>query len=112
MEKRIRLKISYDGTAYHGWQIQDGMVTVEGVLAEAIGEAVGKPVEVIGASRTDAGVHALGNIAFPDPRKVTGPAFHLGKYARTGGTQTQRAFQRKLSTVFPVFLINNAFHNS
>ena len=66
MEKRIRLKISYDGTAYHGWQIQDGMVTVEGVLAEAIGEAVGKPVEVIGASRTDAGVHALGNIAVFD----------------------------------------------
>ena len=66
MEKRIRLKISYDGTAYHGWQIQDGMVTVEGVLAEAVSEAVGKPVEVIGASRTDAGVHALGNIAVFD----------------------------------------------
>ena len=66
MEKRIRLKISYDGTAYHGWQIQDGMVTVEGVLTEAVSEAVGKPVEVIGASRTDAGVHALGNIAVFD----------------------------------------------
>ena len=66
MEKRIRLKISYDGTAYHGWQIQDGTVTVEGVLTDAVSEAVGKPVEVIGASRTDAGVHALGNVAVFD----------------------------------------------
>ena len=66
MEKRIRLKISYDGTAYHGWQIQDGAVTVEGVLTEAVREAVGSPVEVIGASRTDAGVHALGNVAVFD----------------------------------------------
>ncbi|MCR5618660.1 MAG: tRNA pseudouridine(38-40) synthase TruA [Lachnospiraceae bacterium] len=66
MEKRIRLKISYDGTAYHGWQIQDGMVTVEGVLTEAVSEAVGSTVEVIGASRTDAGVHALGNVAVFD----------------------------------------------
>ena len=66
MEKRIRLKISYDGTAYHGWQIQDGAVTVEGVLSEAVSEAVGRPVEIIGASRTDAGVHALGNIAVFD----------------------------------------------
>ena len=66
MEKRIRLKISYDGTAYHGWQIQDDMITVEGVLTEAVREAVGSPVEVIGASRTDAGVHALGNVAVFD----------------------------------------------
>ena len=66
MEKRIRLKISYDGTSYHGWQIQDGAVTVEGVLTEAVREAVGSPVEVIGASRTDAGVHALGNVAVFD----------------------------------------------
>ena len=66
MEKRIRLKISYDGTAYHGWQIQDGAVTVEGVLTEAVSEAVGSPVELIGASRTDAGVHALGNVAVFD----------------------------------------------
>ncbi|MBP5701993.1 MAG: tRNA pseudouridine(38-40) synthase TruA [Lachnospiraceae bacterium] len=66
MEKKIRLKISYDGTAYHGWQIQDGAVTVEGVLTEAVSEAVGSPVELIGASRTDAGVHALGNVAVFD----------------------------------------------
>ena len=66
MSKRIRIKISYDGTAYHGWQIQDGMTTVEGVLTEAVREAVGEDVEIIGASRTDSGVHAFGNVAVFD----------------------------------------------
>ncbi|MCR4791976.1 MAG: tRNA pseudouridine(38-40) synthase TruA [Lachnospiraceae bacterium] len=66
MSKRVRLKISYDGTSYHGWQIQEGVVTVEGVLTEAIREATGEDITVIGASRTDAGVHAMGNIAVFD----------------------------------------------
>jgi tRNA pseudouridine38-40 synthase len=66
MSKRIRLKISYDGTAYHGWQIQAGMTTVEGVLTDAVREAVGEDVEIIGASRTDSGVHSLGNVAVFD----------------------------------------------
>lgn len=66
MSKRVRLKISYDGSAYHGWQIQEGQTTVEGVLTEAVREATGEENEIIGASRTDAGVHALGNIAVFD----------------------------------------------
>jgi tRNA pseudouridine38-40 synthase len=66
MSKRVRLKIAYDGTAYHGWQIQEGQTTVEGVLTAAVREATGKQPEIIGASRTDAGVHALGNIAVFD----------------------------------------------
>ena len=66
MTRRVRLKISYDGTAYHGWQIQDGQLTVEGVLRDAVSEAVGAETELIGASRTDSGVHALGNIAVFD----------------------------------------------
>ena len=61
--KRIMLTISYDGTAYSGWQIQSGRETIEGVLNRCIFELTGERVEVIGASRTDAGVHALGNIA-------------------------------------------------
>ena len=64
--RRVRLKISYDGTAYHGWQIQDGQITVEGVLRQAVSEAVGKETELIGASRTDSGVHSMGNIAVFD----------------------------------------------
>ena len=66
MSKRIRLKIAYDGSAYHGYQIQDGQVTVEGVLTEAVREATSEDTDLIGASRTDAGVHALGNIVVFD----------------------------------------------
>ena len=64
--KRVRLKIAYDGTAYHGWQIQEGQTTVEEVLRAAVSEAVGRETELIGASRTDSGVHAMGNIAVFD----------------------------------------------
>lgn len=64
--KRIRLTVAYDGTGYHGWQIQDNAVTVEEVLAKALFALLGKSVELIGASRTDAGVHALGNVAVFD----------------------------------------------
>lgn len=64
--KRVMLTVSYDGTAYCGWQVQQGKVTIEGVLNRCISELTGETVEVIGASRTDSGVHALGNIAVFD----------------------------------------------
>lgn len=60
------LIVAYDGTAYCGWQLQPGKETIEGVLNRCLGELTGEPIEVIGASRTDAGVHALGNIAVFD----------------------------------------------
>lgn len=59
--KRIRLKIAYDGTNYCGWQIQPNEVTVEGVINQTLSELLDEDVEVIGASRTDSGVHADGN---------------------------------------------------
>ncbi|MCH5252223.1 MAG: tRNA pseudouridine(38-40) synthase TruA [Lachnospiraceae bacterium] len=64
--KRIRLTIAYDGTAYHGWQIQENALTVEEVLSRSLSTLLQEPVELIGASRTDAGVHALGNVAVFD----------------------------------------------
>ena len=60
------LTVAYDGTAYCGWQVQPGKETIEGVLNRCISELTGEAVEVIGASRTDSGVHALGNIAVFD----------------------------------------------
>jgi len=66
MSKRIMLTVSYDGTRYHGWQIQDGQVTVESVLNEELSRLLGENIEIIGASRTDAGVHAMGNVAVFD----------------------------------------------
>lgn len=64
--KRIRLFVAYDGTAYHGWQIQKNAVTIESELNRAISDLVGSDVMVIGASRTDAGVHSMGNVAVFD----------------------------------------------
>ena len=66
MTKRVRLRVAYDGTAYHGWQLQPGAVTIEQVLNETLTELLGEPIQVIGASRTDSGVHARGNVAVFD----------------------------------------------
>lgn len=65
-KKRVRLTVAYDGTNYHGWQLQDNGITIESELNRCLTELLGEPVQVTGASRTDAGVHALGNIAVFD----------------------------------------------
>ncbi len=64
--KRVMLKVAYDGTNYHGWQIQPNVVTIESVLNETLSALFQEEIKVIGASRTDTGVHALGNIAVFD----------------------------------------------
>lgn len=64
--KRVMLKVAYDGTNYHGWQIQPNVVTIESVLNETLSELFREEIKVIGASRTDTGVHSLGNIAVFD----------------------------------------------
>ncbi len=64
--KRVLLEVAYDGTNYHGWQLQPGADTIESVLNERLTELLGEPIQVIGASRTDSGVHALGNVAVFD----------------------------------------------
>lgn len=64
--KRVMLKVAYDGTNYHGWQIQPNVITIESVLNEALSGLFHEEIKVIGASRTDTGVHALGNVAVFD----------------------------------------------
>ncbi len=64
--RRIMLRVAYDGTAYHGWQLQPSDVTVESMLNQNLSDLTGEEIRVIGASRTDAGVHALGNVAVFD----------------------------------------------
>lgn len=66
MTRRILLRVAYDGTNYHGWQLQPNAATIEGELNRALCVLTGEKIVVTGASRTDAGVHALGNVAVFD----------------------------------------------
>jgi tRNA pseudouridine38-40 synthase len=61
--RNIKLIVQYDGSKYHGWQIQPGKRTIQGELVEALSNLVGVRTRVHGASRTDAGVSALGQVA-------------------------------------------------
>ena len=64
--KRIGIVVAYDGTNYSGWQIQPNAVTIQGILNETLSRLMGEEIQVMGASRTDSGVHALGNVAVFD----------------------------------------------
>ena len=63
---RVRLTISYDGTNYCGWQIQKNGITVEEIINRELTDLLKEDIAVIGASRTDSGVHAMANIAVFD----------------------------------------------
>jgi tRNA pseudouridine38-40 synthase len=84
MRRNIRLTIEYDGTRYAGWQIQEKDATVQGEIRDAIFRVTGEQVNLTGAGRTDAGVHALGQVANFETEHTLEPArfvdainFHL-----------------------------------
>ena len=66
MTRRVRLDIQYVGTSYAGWQLQPGRPTIQGSLETALARLLQQPVRVHGSGRTDAGVHALGQVAHFD----------------------------------------------
>jgi tRNA pseudouridine38-40 synthase len=61
--KKIRLLIEYDGTAYHGWQVQKDAITIQGIIEDRVLKITGERSSLLGAGRTDAGVHAFGQVA-------------------------------------------------
>ena len=83
--RNIKLVIEYDGTNYHGWQIQPNLPTVQGTIQNALNQLTDTQVNVIGAGRTDSGVHAEGQVA----------NFH------TGSAIPQSAFQHGLNSILP-----------
>ncbi len=76
MKRRIMLTVAYDGTGYCGWQIQPEDPTIEGILDQELSRLLGEEIRVIGASRTDAGVHAEGAVAvFDTTSSIPGEKF-------------------------------------
>ena len=71
--RRIKLTIAYDGTNYCGWQVQPNGITIEEVLNKTLQKLTGEDILVIGASRTDSGVHAMGNVAVFDTETTIPP---------------------------------------
>lgn len=98
MERNFLLKIEYDGSGFSGWQRQPEVRTVQGELEAALSQVMGKPVQIHGTSRTDAGVHALGQQAsfsgefgIPTERiaqainnRLAGKGGGIGKIGRVG----------------------------
>lgn len=83
--RNIRLLLEYDGTRYHGWQRQADATTIQQTLEEALERLTGQKVALIGSGRTDAGVHALGQVA----------------NFRTGSTIPLKAFHDGLNSLLP-----------
>jgi tRNA pseudouridine38-40 synthase len=63
IKRRIRITLSYDGTEYYGWQVQPGLPTIQATIEAVLSEIEGASVKVEGSGRTDAGVHALAQVA-------------------------------------------------
>src|SRR5580765_6520643 len=76
--RRIRITVAYDGTDFHGWQTQPGLPTIQGALEAILAEIEKKPVAVAGSGRTDAGVHALAQVAAFDLENPI-PLYNLRK---------------------------------
>jgi tRNA pseudouridine38-40 synthase len=84
-KRNIRLTLAFEGTAYHGWQIQKDRPTVQGIVSEAVAKIIGEPPNLIGSGRTDSGTHARGLIA----------------NFQTSSRMTPRQFVRALNCLLP-----------
>lgn len=93
--RNVRAVVAYDGSGYHGWQFQPSLLTIQGEIERALYAVTGGAVRVHGAGRTDAGVHALGQVAsfevdtrLPDPRLLSALNSHLPSAVRISVLET------------------------
>ena len=111
MSRRILLRLSYEGTAYAGWQAQDNALAVQPVLERAIFDITGERLRVTGASRTDAGVHALSQAAhFDTASRVPAEKFALALNTRlpqdvrvTASREVPEGFHARFSAAGKVY---------
>lgn len=76
---RFKATVEYDGTGWHGWQTQPGVPTIQESMEAALATALRTPTPVVGSGRTDAGVHAIGQVVHFDPPPDTNPERLLGQ---------------------------------
>ena len=94
--RRIKVILCYDGTGFHGWQVQPRLATIQGALESALAEIEGAPVRVTGSGRTDAGVHALAQVGAFFLRNPIPPA------------NLRKALNRLLPTAIRVLAVEEA----
>jgi tRNA pseudouridine38-40 synthase len=87
--RNIKLLIEYDGTSYQGWQVQPKGSTLQGVLEEKLSSLTGERIDLLGSGRTDAGVHALGQVA----------------HFRTKSQLDVQTIQRALNSLLPTDIV-------
>ena len=132
MSRNLKITLAYDGAEFHGWQIQPGFPTVQGILAECLGRITGEKVLPQGSGRTDAGVHALAQVAsvrlnspipernllialndiLPPAIRVTGveiveDSFHA-RHSATAKTYRYRIYR---DDICPPFLARYVYHD-
>jgi tRNA pseudouridine38-40 synthase len=132
VRRNLKITLSYDGSEFRGWQIQPGLPTVQGILADCLGRITSEKVMPQGSGRTDAGVHALGQVAsvalespipewnlqvalndvLPPSIRVTGverveDSFHA-RHSATAKTYRYRIYRDKIC---PPFLARYVYHD-
>ena len=132
VSRNLKLTLAYDGTDFHGWQIQPGQPTVQGTLADCIRRITGEDVLPQGSGRTDAGVHALGQVASftiespipehglmtalndalpPSIRVTSAEAVEAGFHARHSAKAKTYQYRIFRGDLCPPFLARYTFHN-
>ena len=89
---RVKLTLGYDGTNYCGWQVQPNGVTIQQILEDALFSLTGERVRITGSGRTDAGVHAIGQVAHFDTQNVSVPPQKFAKALNTFLPEDIRVF--------------------
>jgi tRNA pseudouridine38-40 synthase len=131
INRNIRLTIAFEGSAYHGWQIQQSAPTVQGFISQAIARITGEEVTLIGSGRTDSGTHARGMVAnfhtnsrlapiriaralnamLPrDIRILAAQQAHPGFHARRDASSKTYRYQMYLGQILPPHLVREYFH--